>query len=293
MEGINLIVVFTTAFSMSMAHCAGMCGGIVIGYSSGKIHKGASNFYQMLCHVFYSLGRVSSYMVVGAISALIGYGISASMKTKGAMFIVVGVLMIVFALLYAFYPKAISYIEPSIPRNPKNPLTRLFKVAFAWLVNSKSLASFYGLGVLNGFFPCGMVYNFALIAATATSVWMGAVTMGVFGLATFLPMIALGFFTGTFLTSSRFRNIFMKVSFVLMLGFGVYNIYRGVIKIEGKEMGHHMGGMNHKMGNMGTSNNEKGEMKMHHHSMPMDSSKHIDPSLDSKKEHNHSMEMKR
>lgn len=287
MQSVDLIIVFTTAFSMSIAHCTGMCGGIVVGYSSGKIHKKTSNFYQAFCHILYSLGRVSSYMLIGIISAFIGHGVSASMKTKGVMFIVVGVLMIVFTLLYAFFPKAISYMEPSIPRNPKNPIAKCFKIFFVWLMNSKNLGSFYGLGLLNGFFPCGMVYNFALIAATTASIWMGAITMGIFGLATFVPMIALGFFTGVILTSSRFRNVFMKISFVLMLCFGGYNIYKGVTKIEGKKMTHHMGGMNHKIENINVSSKEKEKMKIHNHSMSVDSSPH------SEKQHNHLMEMER
>ncbi|PAF48483.1 hypothetical protein BKH46_00810 [Helicobacter sp. 12S02634-8] len=266
MDTIGLLLsVFVIAFPMALSHCVGMCGGIVIAYTHGKIHPNASNSYQALCHILYSLGRITSYMIIGAISALIGNGISASMQTKGILFIVVGALLIVFACLYVFFPKVITFLEPSISKNSQNIFSRSFHNTFAWLMGSKNLFSFWGLGVLNGFLPCGMVYYFALSAALASNVLMGAVMMGVFGLATFLPMFVLGFITGKILTST-FRSFFMKISFVLMLCFGGYGIYKGISMLEGKAMGgHSMGG--HSMGG---------------HSMPMHSTQPHTP-------HTHSM----
>ncbi|PAF41520.1 sulfite exporter TauE/SafE family protein [Helicobacter sp. 11S02596-1] len=249
MEKLDLFSIFVLGLSMSLSHCIGMCGGIVIAYSNGKIHPDSNNFYQTFCHILYNLGRITSYMIIGGISAAIGYGISASMSTKGILFIVVGILLVLFAFLYMFFPKAIAYFEPSIGAKSQSKISMYFQRSFGWLMTSKSPWSFYGLGILNGFLPCGMVYWFALSAALAPSIWMGMVTMGTFGIATFLPMFVLGFISGKMLTTS-YRSFFMKLSFVLMLCFGGYSIYKGVLMLEGKkthQMGHHMGShqMNH------------------------------------------------
>lgn len=238
---IALISIFMTALSMSFSHCIGMCGGIVIAYSSAKIHKDTGKIYQVFSHILYNLGRMTSYVAIGILSAFIGYKISASMHTKGILFIVIGIFLILFAFLYVFFPKIISYIEPSIPKNPKNILTLFLKKIFIYLMTSQSLSSFYGLGILNGFLPCGMVYFFASYALTASTPLMGGVMMGVFGLATFLPMFILGFITGN-ISASSFRNIFLKISLILMLFFGGSSIYKGISILQGKShtMNHQM-----------------------------------------------------
>lgn len=259
MVEITLISLFLTALSMSFSHCVGMCGGIVIGYSSAKIHKDTSRIYQIFSHLLYNLGRMSSYVVIGILSAFIGYKISASMHTKGILFIVIGIFLILFAFLYVFFPKVISYIEPSIPKNPKNIFTLFLKKFFVYLMGSQSLSSFYGLGILNGFLPCGMVYFFAGYALTASTPLMGGVMMGVFALATFFPMFILGFVAGN-ISASSFRNIFLKISLILMLFFGGSSIYKGISILQGKS---HT--MNHQM-----ATHSMQDQSINHHKMDME-----------------------
>lgn len=253
---IALISIFITALSMSFSHCIGMCGGIVIAYSSAKIHKDTGKIYQVFSHILYNLGRMTSYVTIGILSAFIGYKISVSMHTKGVLFIIIGIFLILFAFLYVFFPKIISYIEPSIPKNPKNILTLFLKKIFIYLMASQSLSSFYGLGILNGFLPCGMVYFFASYTLTASTPLMGGVMMGVFGLATFLPMFILGFIAGN-ISASSFRNIFLKISLILMLFFGGSSIYKGISILQGKS---HT--MNHQMKVHGMQNQSIADHKM-------------------------------
>lgn len=259
MVEITLISLFLTALSMSFSHCVGMCGGIVIAYSSVKIHKDTSRIYQIFSHLLYNLGRMSSYVMIGILSAFIGYKISASMHTKGILFIVIGIFLILFAFLYVFFPKVISYVEPSIPKNPKNIFTLFLKKFFVYLMGSQSLSSFYGLGILNGFLPCGMVYFFAGYALTASTPLMGGVMMGVFALATFFPMFILGFVAGN-ISASSFRNIFLKISLILMLFFGGSSIYKGISILQGKS---HT--MNHQM-----PTHSMQDQSINHHKMDME-----------------------
>lgn len=256
---ITLITLFLTALSMSFSHCIGMCGGIVIAYSSAKIHKDTGKIYQIFSHTLYNLGRMTSYVAIGFLSAFIGYKISASMHTKGILFVVIGIFLILFAFLYVFFPKVISYIEPSIPKNPKNILALFVKKFFVYLMSSQSLSSFYGLGILNGFLPCGMVYFFAGYALTASSPLMGGVMMGVFALATFFPMFIVGFIAGN-ISASSFRSIFLKISLILMLFFGGSSIYKGISILQGKS---HT--MNHQMTNHSMQN-----QSIDHHKMDME-----------------------
>ncbi|PAF52648.1 sulfite exporter TauE/SafE family protein [Helicobacter sp. 13S00477-4] len=246
MSLVEPIVIFTMALSMSLSHCIGMCGGIVIAYSNGKIHKDTHFIYQVLYHFLYNLGRISSYMIIGGISAFIGYGFSLSITTKGILFIIVGVLLVLFAFSYLFFPKILTYIEPSISTNSQNRFFIWFKNIFIWFLTSKNPFSFYGLGILNGFMPCGMVYYFALTAALAQNILMGMITMGIFGIATLIPMLAIGFIARNLL-SLFFRKFFMFISFILMLYFGGSSIYKGILNFSHKSspMQYHSHPINH------------------------------------------------
>jgi len=71
-EAVNIISIITIAFLGSFGHCVGMCGGIVIAYSSAKIDKGFSRQKQTFSHLLYSLGRVSTYIFFGVLFGYFG-----------------------------------------------------------------------------------------------------------------------------------------------------------------------------------------------------------------------------
>lgn len=249
MQNMELIAIFMMALSMSLAHCVGMCGGIVIAYSSSKINAKSKIIFQILSHLLYSVGRISSYFIIGIISALIGKGFSVSMTAKGAFFIFVGIILIIFAFSYIFFPKMMVYLEPSMTKG-NGIVARNFRNIFKWFVNSKNISSLYGVGVLNGFLPCGMVYYFALQATLSDSILMGGIKMVVFGIATIPALFVLGFVLGKLKGISKYTQYFRILSFILMFGFGVYGIYNGISILQGKGM--HMmhiqhSNMNHSM----------------------------------------------
>ena len=72
METISIITIISIAFLGSFGHCVGMCGGIVIAYSSTKIKNEWTKKIQALTHLLYSFGRISTYMILGALFGLVG-----------------------------------------------------------------------------------------------------------------------------------------------------------------------------------------------------------------------------
>ena len=61
MQSIDLFSIATIAFLGSFGHCVGMCGGIVIAYSSTKVQQGWRKKEQSISHLLYSLGRILTY----------------------------------------------------------------------------------------------------------------------------------------------------------------------------------------------------------------------------------------
>ena len=98
METIDFLTIITIAFLGSFGHCEGMCGGIVIAYSSTKIDTTWSRFNQALSHLIYSAGRISTYTLLGAIFGYLGGVATFNNTSNGLLLLVAGSFMILSGL---------------------------------------------------------------------------------------------------------------------------------------------------------------------------------------------------
>ncbi|WP_349678295.1 sulfite exporter TauE/SafE family protein [Sulfurospirillum sp. UBA5727] len=210
----------SVAFLGSLGHCIGMCGGFVMAYSSAKIDTSASSLRQFFAHLSYNFGRISSYTVLGMIFGGLGSFFTFSAHLNGYFYFAVGILMVLMGLSMMGKIKFLTSLEATIAFNP------FIKTLFSKLIHSKTMASFYGLGVLNGFLPCGLVYFFLAAAATSGSLLGGGLIMVLFGIATMPAMLGLGFVVG-FLKGSGFREMMIKIASLIIIGYGIYMAYLG------------------------------------------------------------------
>jgi sulfite exporter TauE/SafE len=220
MEAIDIFSIITIAFLGSFGHCIGMCGGIVIAYSSTKIDEGDSRGKQSLSHITYALGRVSTYTLLGAIFGFIGGVASFNNIANGTLTIIAGVVMILAGLSLMGKLKFLTLLEHSISKNS------WYQKSFKALLHDKSIFSFYILGMLNGLLPCGLVYFFAVTAASTGSALYGAMVMLIFGLSTIPALFSLGFFVGLF-KQLTFRDTMIKLASIAVIIYGIYTLYRG------------------------------------------------------------------
>ena len=220
METFSIISIITIAFLGSFGHCVGMCGGIVVAYSSTKIKTSWTKQTQAISHLLYSLGRTTTYMILGAIFGLVGGVVSFDNMTSGILLLTTGVMMMLIGLSLMGKIKFLTSIEHGCSKSP------LYQKTFKSLLSSNTFFSFYLLGMLNGLLPCGFVYVFAVTAASTGSPFWGAIVMMIFGLSTIPAMFSLGFFVGLF-KQSNFRDIFVRVASYLVIAFGVYIAYLG------------------------------------------------------------------
>lgn len=178
METFSLISIISIALLGSFGHCIGMCGGIVVAYSSTKIKSEYSKTIQSVAHLLYSFGRVTTYTILGAIFGFIGGVVTFSNTTSGVFLLITGFLMVIVGFSLLGKIKFLTILEHSCSKSP------LYQKTFKNLLTSNSLFSFYLLGMLNGLLPCGFVYAFAITAASTGSAFWGAVVMFIFGLST-------------------------------------------------------------------------------------------------------------
>lgn len=219
MNNIDLLFILGTAFLGSLGHCIGMCGGIVVAYSSAKIDQKSSWGSQTISHLSYNLGRVTTYTILGAMFGMLGQVIAFTPTTKGILFLITGILMILAGLSLLGTFRFLNSAEISISRYG------WYRDSFRRLISSSSLTSFFMLGMLNGIIPCGLVYSFAVFAASTASPLWGAIVMATFGLATIPALFFLGSIT-RYLQQSNIRGTMMKLSAMLVILYGLFTIYK-------------------------------------------------------------------
>jgi len=179
-----------TAFLLGLvgsAHCAGMCGPLVLALPGGA--RGPF----LVGRLLYNLGRVVTYMLMGALFGLLGHGFVLAGLQRWLSLVLGGVIL--FGL---FVSPRLAHVVP---------VTRFINWLKSTLGRSfqrRGLTSLFTVGLLNGLLPCGLVY-IACAGATATgSLLSGMDYMIAFGLGT-VPMLLAISLVGT------------KVQFVLRL----------------------------------------------------------------------------
>jgi len=225
LDTVDIFSIITIAFLGSVGHCIGMCGGIVIAYSSTKIDGSQSRFSQAIAHLVYSLGRITTYTTMGVVFGAIGGVVSFSGTAIATLTIIAGVFMILAGLSIVGRLKFLTLLEHSFSRSG------WYQRVFRSVLKSRSLNSFYILGLLNGLLPCGLVYFFAVTAASTGSPLWGGVVMFIFGLSTVPSLFTLGFFAGIF-KQGNIRKVMMNLAAIVVIAYGFYTVYRGYAFIE-------------------------------------------------------------
>lgn len=220
MDFASLLSIAAIGFLGSFGHCIGMCGGIAIAYASTKIDSQMPRRIQALAHLLYSFGRVTTYTVLGAVFGFAGGVATFSNVTNGILLVGAGGAMVLTGLALLGKIKFLSLLECSTSKSG------WYQEWFTRFLNSKSLFSFYLLGLLNGLLPCGLVYFFAITAASTASAFWGAVVMLIFGISTIPAMFSLSFFVGIFKNTS-FRSVMLRLASIAVIAFGLYTLYRG------------------------------------------------------------------
>jgi len=220
MDTINLLTIISIAFLGSFGHCIGMCGGIVLAYSSIKIDPKSSKVSKTVAHLLYNMGRVLTYTILGAVFGALGGVATFSNTANGILLIIAGLAMVLAGLSLMGKIKFLTVIEHSISSSS------FYKNSFQKILHSKSNISFFLLGMLNGLLPCGFVYFFAITAASTASPLYGALVMFIFGISTIPAMFSLGFLS-SLASATSFRNMMMSLSSVAVIIYGLFTLYNG------------------------------------------------------------------
>lgn len=163
-----------------------MCGGI-----SGLFAVNASVASlrtQFPKAIAYNLGRILTYAIIGAGVAVLGKSAVASIPALMAPIrLASGALIIFVGLQLAFGWRILAPLENAGAR-----LWKRIAPAAKSLVPVNTIPQAFGLGLIWGWLPCGLVYSVLLLAATTAEPAGGGLVMIAFGLGTMPAMVATG-----------------------------------------------------------------------------------------------------
>lgn len=199
-------------------HCVGMCGVIVLGYSTQGVEPHPAFTTTIASHLTYNAGRVLGYTVVGSILGLVG-GSVTNLQAIGYWFSLgMGVLltlsgMIALRIIPGFgFPPDLSF-----GTSTRNILFRLYQSTFGALIARRGLESKFYIGLMTPLLPCGLLYSLFLQAAGSGSFVSGGLIMMLFGLGIVPALVVTGFASSYFgLRLRRWGDALAAVTIILM-----------------------------------------------------------------------------
>ncbi len=211
-------------------HCLGMCGGIAGALNQAAPAQGpvASGVRTLL----YSLGRISSYAMAGALAGAFGSVFTGAPSALGLIRFAVGLAIVMIGLQIAFAGRAFAPLERAglVLWRLASPLARrIGRPERAWQV--------FALGLVWGWLPCGLVYSGLVIAAASGRPATGAIAMASFGLGTLPAVWAVTGFGAALARLGGGASVRRSAGLALV-AFGIWSIV-GAWALGGLHAGHH------------------------------------------------------
>lgn len=225
------LVLFVTGLLTSLGHCVGMCGGIITAYAIQQRQGRPGSTWQLSGPFLrYHAGRLTGYAILGAGFALLGslasQVIGRVADVQAWISLLAGALMVALGLGLVGVLPTRRWVEGI-------GLGQRVTLAMRRLLTARSWRGQFGLGLANGFLPCGPVYAVA-VSATALagpalsvqSILPGVLAMLSFGLGTVPALLVLGYGASTL--SVRLRGQLFRLAAVLVILLGVQLMLRGL-----------------------------------------------------------------
>ena len=190
-----------------------MCGPLAL---SLPIHQ-LTIFNKSMAIGLYNLGRSFSYASMGIVFGLLGMSFSL-FKLQQWLSIGAGSVILLFLIMNYLGSYRVN-IFSQLSHQVKSKLSD-------YLQTDKTPSTYFSIGIVNGFLPCGLVYV-AIVTAIATgTILKSSLTMFAFGIGT-IPIMALTMIFGKFV-SINLRNKLNKMTPYLIMCVAILLILRGL-----------------------------------------------------------------
>jgi uncharacterized protein len=217
----GLIGVLLIGLTAGVSTCMALIGGLVLGVSSrhAELHPEATPAQKFRPHIFFNLGRLASFVILGGIIGLIGSALRLSSPVIGVITVILGFVMLFLGLkLIEIFPK-LHNKSITLPKG----IAKLFG-----LNNEMKEYSHRGsfiTGALTFFVPCGFTQAMQIYAVSTGSFMQGALIMGMFALGTLPGIIGIGGIISAI--KGAFARYFFKFAGLVVISLAIFNISTG------------------------------------------------------------------
>ncbi len=223
MSSAPFLAMLLAGLAGGFGHCISMCGPVVATLTFGETRQGLRH------HILYNLGRVTTYTILGGAAGLSGsfLVLAASIEQlQHTIMIIAGLSIILMGLSTAEW-------LPLPQKNSCNPGSSVMQKIMALFKVPRSIGSYYPMGVVLGFLPCGLTYTALLAAARSgmeseypfAGMIQGAIMMMFFGTGTTPALILVGKAVNT--VSNKMRKRFYRMASIIMIMTGVWFMVKG------------------------------------------------------------------
>lgn len=215
-EALSLGAVLAIGLVAGASSCMAVTGGLLLAVSAkhNELHAAETSAQKFRPVLFFNLGRLASYFVLGGAVGMLGQSLSLSVKATGYVNIAVAAVMILFGL-------SILHLLPKNVRIPKGIARRI-----ANLSDSDHPAAPALLGASTFFLPCGFTQSLQLVALASDNAAIGAAVMFTFALGTLPFLLGIGAIGANL--HGRLSRSFLHFAGVVVLVLAVFNLQTGL-----------------------------------------------------------------
>ena len=215
-EKLDLLGFLTLGLLGGFGHCVGMCSPFVLFVSRRYAAPEAGRGAAFRAQLWYTLGRVVTYVLLGALAGALGGAVQLAGTLLGlqrAASVVAGALLVLWAVA------ALSDLVPGFSAGGRL-FGRLAK-AFHGNAPGHPLATVLFLGLL----PCGLLYSALLAAVARGGALQGSLALLLFGLGTAPALLGLSLADELL---ARRRALLNRLSQAFVLAMGAWFLWRGI-----------------------------------------------------------------
>lgn len=218
----SLAVVLLVGLTAGISSCMALVGGLVLSISAryAEKHPEATTIQKFRPHLFFNIGRILSYFILGGVIGLIGKAFQFSGPSLGALTIFVGIVMLVLGLQLTEISPKFSGQQITLPPF----IAKLFGIKKHTQKEYSHSGSALA-GALTFFLPCGFTQAMQLYAMSTGRLLSGALIMGVFALGTTPGLLGVGGLTS--FIKGNFAKKFFKFAGLLVIALAFFNFRNG------------------------------------------------------------------
>ncbi|MFA6446819.1 MAG: sulfite exporter TauE/SafE family protein [Patescibacteria group bacterium] len=217
----SLPVVILVGLTAGFSTCMALVGGLVLGASArhAELHPEATWSQKFRPHLYFNLGRIMSFFLLGGILGAIGSFFQLSSLALGILTLAIGIVMLIMGLqLINIFPWLEKW-KLTLPKGISNAL------GLAKHQKEYSHTGSMILGAGTFFLPCGFTQAMQILAMGSGSFMRGALIMSFFALGTAPGLLGIGGLTS--IVKGKMTGKFFKAAGLAVIFFALFNISNG------------------------------------------------------------------